>query len=85
MWQQLNCNASHAYLENPSGCSATLFPWVEVTEGAGANGIAQPSIFSTEYAQGALTTGEGSTSMGFYNVHEGAIRLTSPASPISMR
>jgi phospholipase C len=85
MWQQLNCNASHAYLENPSGCSATLFPWVEVTEGAGANGIAQPPIFSTEYAQGALTTGEGSTSMGFYNVQKGdAPYFTSLANQYAM-
>jgi phospholipase C len=85
MWQQLNCNASQAYLENPSGCSATLFPWVEVTEGAGANGIAQPSIFSTEYAQGALTTGEGSTSMGFYNVQQGdAPYFTSLANQYAM-
>ena len=61
MWQQLDCNASQAYLENPSGCTATLFPWVEVTVGAGTNGITQPSNFSTEYAAGAKTTGEGST------------------------
>jgi len=73
MWQQLNCSVSQAYLENPSGCTATLFPWVEVTVGAGANGAAQPSAFSTEYAQGAKTTGEGATSMGFYNVQQGDV------------
>ena len=27
---------------NPSGCDADLFPWVEVTVGAGTNGITQP-------------------------------------------
>ncbi len=85
MWQQLNCKASQAYLENPSGCSATLFPWVEVTVGAGANGIAQPSIFSTGYAPGALTTGEGSTAMGFYNVQQGdAPYFTSLANQYAM-
>jgi phospholipase C len=71
MWQQLNCNADRATSANPSGCDATLFPWVETTEGAGANGITQPSNFSTEYSPTALTTGEGSTAMGFYNVQNG--------------
>ena len=71
MWQQLDCSAAHATYENPSGCNADLFPWVEVTEGAGANGVAQPSNFSTQYASGAVTTGEGSTAMGFYNVQNG--------------
>ena len=85
MWQQLNCDASQAYLENPSGCLATLFPWVEVTVGAGTNGATQTSNFSTEYAQGAKTTGEGSTSMGFYNVQQGdAPYFTSLANQYAM-
>jgi phospholipase C len=71
MWQQLDCSVAQATYENPSGCDAALFPWVETTEGAGANGIAQPSTFSTEYSSTALTTGEGSTAMGFYNVQNG--------------
>ena len=71
MWQQLDCSVEHSSFENPSGCNSRLFPWVEVTVGAGANGIAQPSIFSTEYSPTALTTGEGSTAMGFYNVQQG--------------
>ncbi len=71
MWQQLDCSVAHATYENPSGCDADLFPWVEVTEGAGANGIAQPSNFSTNIRPGRLTTGEGSTAMGFYNVQNG--------------
>ncbi len=71
MWQQLDCSADKAYFENPSGCDAGLFPWVEVTVGAGANGVAQPSNFSTNYVSGLTTTGEGSTSMGFYNVQNG--------------
>ena len=65
MWQQLDCSLDHASLENPSGCDAGLFPWVEVTVGAGTNGAPQPSNFSTEYSPTATTTGEGSTSMGF--------------------
>ena len=40
MWQQLDCNAANATCENPSGCDAGLFPWVEVTVGAGTNGVA---------------------------------------------
>ncbi len=48
-----------------------MFPWVEVTVGAGTNGDAQPSNFSTKYVSGLTTTGEGSTSMGFYNVQNG--------------
>jgi phospholipase C len=73
MWQQLDCSLTHATLDNPSGCDAKLFPWVEVTVGAGANGVTQPSNFSTEYSASALTTGEGSTAMGFYNVQKGDV------------
>jgi phospholipase C len=71
MWQQLDCSLTHASFINPSGCDARLFPWVEVTVGAGTNGEALASNFSTEYSPGAKTTGEGSTSMGFYNVQQG--------------
>jgi phospholipase C len=71
MWQQLDCSAAKATYENPSGCDAGLFPWVEVTEGAGANGVAPASNFSTQFSTGAATTGEGSTAMGFYNVQNG--------------
>lgn len=73
MWQQLDCNADNATVKNPSGCDAGLFPWVETTVGAGTNGAAQPSNFSTDYAAGAKTTGEGSTAMGFYNVQNGDV------------
>ena len=73
MWQQLDCNKSHANLYNPSGCDAKLFPWVEVTVGAGANGVTQPASFSTEYSPNAVTTGEGATAMGFYNVQQGDV------------
>jgi phospholipase C len=73
MWQQLDCSISHVTTSNPSGCDAHLFPWVEVTVGAGTNGIKQPANFSTEYSSTGVTTGEGSTSMGFYNVQNGDV------------
>ncbi|MFZ0275230.1 MAG: alkaline phosphatase family protein [Acidobacteriaceae bacterium] len=73
MWQQLDCSADRASSENPSGCNARLFPWVETTVGAGTNGVTQPANFSTNYATGDVTTGEGSTAMGFYNVQNGDV------------
>ena len=71
MWQQEDCSASYATPANPSGCLADLFPWVEVTVGSNENGITQPANFSTDYAPGAFTTGEGATAMGFYNMQQG--------------
>jgi phospholipase C len=72
MWQQEDCSAGRATWDNPSGCNARLFPWVEVTVGAGTNGKTQSPNFSTEYAPSpTVTTGEGSTSMGFYNMQQG--------------
>jgi phospholipase C len=71
MWQQMDCNADNATERNPSGCSADLFPWVETTVGAGTNGLKQAPNFSTDYSPNAVTTGEGSTAMGFYNVQNG--------------
>jgi phospholipase C len=71
MWQQLNCSVDRSSWENPSGCDGKLFSWVEVSVGAGANGVAQPANFSTEYSPTAVTTGEGSTALGFYNVQQG--------------
>jgi len=73
MWQQLNCNHSAASRDNPSGCNGNLFAWVEVTVGAGTNGLQQPANFSTNYAPGKVTTGEGSTALGFYNVQKGDV------------
>ena len=46
MWQQLNCSLDHSSWENPSGCNAGLFAWVESTVGAGTNGLTQ-----AQYAQ----------------------------------
>lgn len=65
MWQQEDCAASHITAANPSGCLADLFPWTEVTVGAGTNGKAQSATFNDQ------STGEGSTSMGFYNMAQG--------------
>jgi len=65
MWQQLDCDPARATRRNNSGCRSDLFPWVEVTVGAGSNGTAQPANFND------MNTGEGSTSMGFYNVQQG--------------
>jgi len=65
MWQQFDCSAAKATQRNPSGCPGDLFPWVEVTIGAGSNGLAQPAGFTD------TTTKEGSTAMGFYNVQQG--------------
>jgi phospholipase C len=71
MWQQMDCSADQSTYENPSGCTNSLFPWVETTVGAGANGAPQPSDFSVNYSSSATTTGEGSTAMGFYNMQNG--------------
>jgi phospholipase C len=65
MWQQTDCSKDHASSGNPSGCLNDLFPWTEVTIGAGNNGDAQPANFNN------LTTGEGSASMGFFNMAQG--------------
>ena len=51
MWQQLECTHDHATPDNPSGCNARLFSWVETTVGAGTNGLPQPANFSTDYSQ----------------------------------
>ncbi len=71
MWQQEDCNAAYATPSNPSGCKADYFTWTEVTVGSNNNGKAQPSNFSTDYAPGKVTTNEGATAMGFYNVLKG--------------
>lgn len=63
--QQADCDASKATPVKPSGCQNDLYPWVEVTVGAGSNGEPQPGGFND------TTTGEGATAMGFYNVVRG--------------
>ena len=47
MWQQEDCDISHATTTNPSGCLADYFTWTEVTVGSNNNGKAQPSPFCT--------------------------------------
>jgi phospholipase C len=47
MWQQFDCSALHATAENPSGCLADLFPWVEVSIGGGNNGKPRPPASTT--------------------------------------
>jgi phospholipase C len=67
MWQETDCSASHATSENPSGCLNDLFPWTEVTVGAGTNGKTQSPTFNEQ------STGEGASSMGFYNMSAGDV------------
>jgi len=75
MWQQTDCTFSSA---KGAICKNDLFPWVEVSAGD-SNGNPPPAGF-TWTGQGSVTTGEGSTSMGFYNVTQGdAPYLTSLA------
>jgi phospholipase C len=67
MWQQLDCDPKVASSTNPSGCQSDLFPWVEVSIGAGNNGAPIPANFTDQ------TTGEGSTAMQFFNVAKGDV------------
>jgi phospholipase C len=84
MQQQLNCNLDQATPENPSGCNGQLFSFVEVSVGAGTNATKQPPLCSKDGGKtpcftynynpkipDAQTTGEGSTSLAFYNVQTG--------------
>jgi phospholipase C len=67
MWQQTDCSVATATSANPSGCLSDLFPWVEVTIGAGSDGSSGSTTPPTSY----LSTGEGSTSMEFFNLQNG--------------
>jgi phospholipase C len=62
MWQELDCDFHKATLNNPSGCQADLFPFVEQTVSSGSNG--KPFT--------ALPT-EGDIALGFYNVAKGDV------------
>jgi phospholipase C len=68
MWQQADCNVAYATADNPSGCLADLFPWVEVTIGCGSDGC---STGSTSPPTNLIGTGEGATAMEFFNVLKG--------------
>jgi phospholipase C len=76
MFQQLDCNVQYGTPENPDGCKSDLFTWTEVTVGSNNNGKPQPPNFSTDYAPGKATTGEGATEMGFYNMLQGDASYT---------
>ena len=67
MWQQADCSMDYAIFANPSGCRNDLFPWVEVTTGAGSNGAPPPGPITNE------TTKEGAAAMGFYNARTGDV------------
>ncbi len=73
MFQQLDCDASYISKTNPDGCLKDLFPWTEVTAGSNTNGKTPPTPtgYDNDYFPGAHTSGEGSTSMGFYNMAQG--------------
>jgi phospholipase C len=76
MWQQEDCDISHATTANPSGCLADFFTWTEVTVGSNNNGKAQPSPFCTSYMPGCSGTNEGATAMEFYNMQQGDAAYT---------
>src|SRR5262249_42013277 len=65
MWQELDCSADTATWDNPSGCLNDLFAWVETSVGAGSSGKPAPTPFND------LTTHEGATALGFYNIANG--------------
>ncbi len=65
MWQETDCSTEYSTKANASGCLNDLFPWVETSVGTGSNGNPQPANFTD------ATTGEGSASMGFYNMARG--------------
>lgn len=61
MWQQSDCNVSHATRRNPSGCLSDLYPFV-IT-----NYTNEPDPASSN----AVDDNGGSNSMAFYNVQAG--------------
>ncbi len=67
MWQELDCDATKVTVQNPSGCQADLFPWVEATVSAGSNGAPPPSPAPVPLLK------EGNVAMGFYNVANGDV------------
>ncbi len=71
MWQQLDCGGVEKTADHDghvrTGCKSDLYSWVEVTVGAGSNGKGQPIPFTDK------STGEGSASMGFFNMHNGDV------------
>jgi phospholipase C len=70
MWQQTDCSVAYSTQENPSGCLNDLFPWVEVTIGCGSDTCSTGTL---NPPTNWLGTGEGSTSMEFFNVLRGDV------------
>jgi phospholipase C len=70
MWQQTDCSVAYSTQENPSGCLNDLFPWVEVTIGCGSDTCSTGTL---NPPTNWLGTGEGSTSMEFFNVQRGDV------------
>jgi phospholipase C len=68
MWQQTDCSIAAATPWNPSGCQNDLFPWVEVTIGCGSDTCSTGTFNPPTNLVG---TGEGATSMEFFNVLKG--------------
>ncbi|HJU16257.1 MAG TPA: alkaline phosphatase family protein [Stellaceae bacterium] len=73
MWQQMDCARAAATPANPSGCRMDLFPWVEVSVGAGSNGKPPPSGFDPNNKADYEVTKEGAIAMGFYNNDRGDV------------
>jgi phospholipase C len=75
MWQQTDCDEKAASSTNPSGCQSDLFPWVEVTIGAGSNGQSQAQYVASNYCGtfNEICTGEGGDSAQFYNMQTGDV------------
>lgn len=69
MWQQTDCDVSHATAQNPTGCLSDLFPWVETTVDTGSNGAPPP----TGYNPATYQNVEGATSMAFFNMAKGDV------------
>ena len=69
MWQQLDCDASHATTLNPTGCLADLFPFTETTIDAGNNAAAPPAGYNPSTYQST----EGATAMAFWNMAQGDV------------
>ena len=65
MWQQRDCAPSASTAANPAAAATTCFPGSKRRSGPARTARPQPAGFNN------MSTGEGSTSMGFYNVQAG--------------
>ena len=72
MWQQTDCGKATATADNPSGCVSDLFPFIEANNGTGGNGT-KPATPPGGAKYLDYVTGEGSTSMAFYNIYKGDV------------